>query len=173
MFDPASSLEDRVRQYSAATGMRLKEQLGFGHDGDVYATFSKTALKFFRTPKDFRRELQVYQRLKECGVDEVLGHAVPQLLSWDEELLVLEMTIVRRPFLLDFASAYLDWPPDFSPEVLKEWSQRKAGEFGQYWPRVQLILAFLGDQYGVFLTDIHRGNIAFDSDEPLETHSSS
>ena len=85
----------------------------------------------------------------------------------------LEMSIVTRPYLLDFASAYLDWPPDFSPEVLEEWSRRKAKEFGQHWSKVQLILAILGDQYGVFLTDIHRGNIAFDSDDSEECQTSS
>ncbi len=173
MLDPVKSLEDRISRYTASTGKRLVAPLGCGHDGDVFSTDVKSAVKFFRTPEDFRRELYCYQRLKECAVDEVLGHAVPQLLGWDEDLLALEMSIVRRPYLLDFASAYLDWPPDFSPEVLEEWNDRKAREFGQHWPTVQLILAILGDQYGVFLTDIHRGNIAFDSDDAEECPSSS
>jgi len=173
MFDPAISLEVRIWKYTASTGKRLVASLGCGHDGDVHSTRTKTAVKFFRTPEDFHRELSVYQRLRECAVDEVLGHALPQLLSWDEELLALEMSIVRKPYLLDFASAYLDWPPDFSPEALEEWSQRKAKEFGRHWPKVQLILAFLGDQYGVYLTDIHRGNIAFDSGDTEEFSSSS
>jgi hypothetical protein len=165
MSDPALSLEDRVHLYPSHSGKRLVASLGFGHDGDVYSTDVQTAVKFFRDPEVFQRELRCYQRLKECGVDEVLGHAIPQLISWDEELLALEMSIVRRPYLLDFASALLDWPPDFSPEVLEEWSRRKAMEFGTHWPKIQLILAILADRYGVYLTDIHRGNIAFDSND--------
>lgn len=107
------------------------------------------------------------------GVHDILGHAVPELIHWDESLLAIEMSIVTRPFLLDFASAYLDWAPDFSPEVLEEWSQRKAKEFGNHWSMVQLLLAYMGEKYGVYLTDIHRGNIAFDSDDSAETASSS
>jgi hypothetical protein len=163
MFDPALSLEDRIQRYASHTGNQLVASLGFGHDGQVYATYTHIAVKFFGNRDVFRRELQCYQRLKEYGVDEVLGHAIPRLLGWDEELLALEMSIVSRPYLLDFASASLDWTPDFSPEVMEEWSRRKALEFGVYWPKVQLILAILADRYGVHLTDIHRGNIAFDS----------
>jgi hypothetical protein len=35
------------------------------------------------------------------------------------------MTIVRSPFLLDFADALLDEAPDFSEDVLRQWEEDK------------------------------------------------
>jgi hypothetical protein len=42
------------------------------------------------------------------------------LLGIDEEFRAIEMTIVRSPFLLDFADALLDEVPDFSEDVLRQ-----------------------------------------------------
>jgi hypothetical protein len=39
--------------------------------------------------------------------------------------MVIEMTIVSRPFVLDFAGAYLDSPPEFSAEIWSEWEAEK------------------------------------------------
>jgi hypothetical protein len=50
---------------------------------------------------------------------------VPQSLSIDEEFRAIEMTIVRSPFLLDFADALLDEAPDFSEDVLRQWGKTK------------------------------------------------
>jgi hypothetical protein len=47
------------------------------------------------------------------------------LLSIDEEFRAIEMTIVRSPFLLDFADALLDEAPDFSEDVLRQWEEDK------------------------------------------------
>jgi hypothetical protein len=69
------------------------------------------------------------------------------------------MTVVTRPFILDFASASLDKPPDFSEEVLADWQAEKAEQFEQRWPEVQGILRSL-ESLGIFLIDVHPGNIA-------------
>ncbi len=50
-----------------------------------------------------------------CGpgasnVTQVLGFNVPQLLGYDADLLVLEMTVVQQPVVLDFAEVRLDFP---------------------------------------------------------------
>ena len=42
------------------------------------------------------------------AVITVLGFNAPQLLAVHDASQVLEMTIVKRPFALDFAGAYLD-----------------------------------------------------------------
>ena len=54
------------------------------------------------------------------------GLRVPRLLQFDDDLWVIEMTIVSRPFVLDFAGAYLDMPPDFSDEVMADWHAENA-----------------------------------------------
>ena len=53
------------------------------------------------------RERAVYERLKQAGVTEVLGFNIPQFIRADDDLRVIEMSIVTRPFVLDFAGAYL------------------------------------------------------------------
>ncbi len=105
-------------------------------------------------------ERDVYKRLIECEITEIHGCAVPQMLRHDDNLWVIEMTIVTQPFVLDFASAYLDRPPDFSEEVMADSRAKQQEEFGSRWPEVQAILRFL-EGYGVFLADVKPGNISF------------
>ena len=61
------------------------------------------------------------------------------MLRIDEEFRAIEMTIVRSPFVLDFADARLDEAPDFSEEVLQQWEEDKAEIFGE---RGRRLLAF-------------------------------
>jgi hypothetical protein len=82
-----------------------------------------------------------------------------KLLAHDDELWVLEMTIVKKPYVLDFAGAYLDHPPDYSIEVLNEWRVEKEEQFGDRWPEVKRILRTL-ENYGIFLADVTPNNIA-------------
>ena len=82
------------------------------------------------------------------------------MLRHDDDLWVIEMTVVTRPFVLDFAGAYLDWPPDFSEEVLADWRAEKQEQFGPRWAEVQAILRSL-EGYGVFMVDVNPGNISF------------
>ena len=86
-------------------------------------------------------EREVYQRLGEAGCRKVIGFHVPQLVRSDDALLALEMTIVQPPFVLDFAGAYLDFPPQFSEEVWAEWERKNQEQFGSDWPKAQMILS--------------------------------
>ena len=151
-----------ARDYAFRRARRLERQLGRGGHGSVYSTTEQTAIKAHRAVESYTRESACYKRLNEQNVDEVRGHHVPQLVAWDEALLVIEMTIVTPPFLLDFGGAYLDWPPEFSEDAIAQWQIEKGEQFGQRWPAVQRILAVLGDAYGIFVTDVNPGNIMFD-----------
>ncbi|MGH7242306.1 MAG: hypothetical protein ACREJD_02680 [Phycisphaerales bacterium] len=71
------------------------------------------------------------------------------------------MTLVHRPFLLDFASAQLDVPPEFPPEVLETWEIEKAEQFGSNWRAAKSVLAALEGRCGVYMLDVHPGNIGF------------
>jgi len=68
---------------------------------------------------------------------------------------------VTRPFVLDFAGAYLDWGPEFSEEVLADWLKEKQEQFGPRWAEVQAILREL-EGYGVFVIDVTPNNISFE-----------
>jgi hypothetical protein len=133
--------------------------------GTVFAAEDNTkpgffAVKFHREQRPFERECRVYQRLREERTTRILGFNVPQLLRIDEEFRAIGMTIVRPPFLLDFADALLDEAPDFSEDVLRQWEEDKAEIFGERWPEVTRILAAL-QAFDIYLFDINPRNISF------------
>lgn len=137
----------------------------FGIHGIVYAVEDnsksvKGAIKVHRAAEPYLRERQAYERLRDAGVSEILGFNVPQLIRFDDELRVIEMSIVTRPFLLDFAGAYLDAPPEFSEDIWNEWEAEKRAQFEERWPIVQSVLAAL-ERSGVHMVDVSPSNIAF------------
>jgi len=85
---------------------------------------------------------------------------VPEMTDFDDNLRILEMTIVKRPFVLDFAAAYLDQRPEFPPEIWTEWEAEKREQFEDRWPIVQRILDSF-EEVGIYLTDVSPANIAF------------
>lgn len=85
---------------------------------------------------------------------------VPQLIDYDDDLLVIEMTVVTAPYILDFASAFLEPCMNrFSQEELDDWRAQKLEEFEADWPRVRLLMAAF-EGLGVYLSDIHPRNVA-------------
>lgn len=140
--------------------------LGAGIHGSVFvaeyqAQGGRSAIKGHERQNAYQVERDVYLRLRDCDVTAVRGCNVPALIDYDDGLLVIEMTVVRRPFVLDFAGASLDQDPDFSDEVLADWRAEKQEQFGPRWREVQAILGAL-EGYGVFLLDVNPGNISFD-----------
>src|SRR5205823_9664335 len=122
--------------------LQIAEPLGSGKDGIVLVGKSgidpaKVALKAHRFLELYLREKGVYQRLEEREVSAVLGFNVPQLLGFNDELQIIEMTIVKRPFALDFAGAYLDIRPDFPADVWADWEAEKREQFEARWPMVE------------------------------------
>ena len=85
--------------YARRNNLRLAERLGHGIHGIVYATEGNAkpgsvAIKAHRSREAYERERNVYLRLMEAGVKEILGCNVPQLIRFDDELLVVEMSVV-------------------------------------------------------------------------------
>jgi hypothetical protein len=145
----------------------LGEPLGAGVHGSVFAAEcqingGRSAVKGHERQPFYYREREVYQRLRDLDLTTVRSCNVPALIDFDDELWVIEMTIVARPFVLDFAGAYLDDNvPDFSEEVLAEWQAEKQEQFGNQWRVVQAVLAALAG-YGIHMLDVNPGNIALD-----------
>jgi len=161
-------IERRASLYAQRRGLELGPRLGYGKDGTIFSTLGSplgpTAVKALRRWDLYQRELACYRRLAEHGVAEVCGHSVPQFLGHDDELLVIEMTIVSRPYVLDFAGAYIDDPPEFPPEVMEERHAHWAEVFEDRWPVVHDIMARLR-LHGVHVLDPSPGNIAFEGDD--------
>lgn len=119
----------------------------------------RSAIKVHQREPDYRRERDVYLRLKENELTTIHGCRVPELVHYDDELWIIEMTVVTRPFVLDFAGAFLDKPPDFSEEVLADWRAEKQEQFGPRWSEVEAILRFL-QGYGIHMVDVSPSNIS-------------
>jgi len=159
------NLIPNARLYASRHELELAETLGSGKDGIVLVAKDKAkpanlAIKAFRLSEPYFREKQVYERLKSLGVERVAGFNVPQLVGFEDDLRVIAMTIVKRPFVLDFAGAHLDRRPEFPEEVWADWEAEKREQFEARWPAVQAVLdAF--EEFGVYLLDLSPSNIAF------------
>ena len=159
------SLIPNVRAYASERQLQIAERLGSGKDGIVLvgrsmADPARVAIKAHRFTEFYIREKVVYQRLARMAVITVLGFNVPQLLAADDASRVLEMTIVKRPFILDFAGAYLDVRPEFTADVWADWEVEKREQFEGRWPMVEKILTAF-EKMGIYLLDVSPSNIAF------------
>jgi len=154
--------KDRAIEYADARGISIDfaRQLGYGNDGIVWVTDEFTAVKAFLRQSNYSRELGCYQRLENLGIGEVGTFEIPSLVDSDAKLLIIEMTLVTAPFLLDFGKAYLDQPPDYTPEVLADWEAERRELFGNRWPQVLEALGWLRS-YGIYYYDAKPGNITF------------
>ncbi len=129
----------RLHEYVKRNNLTLDSELGFGVHGIVYTTKSSSseppsAIKAHERDVEYFRERDAYMRLLEKDIFVIRGCAVPQLLYFADDLWILEMTIVTRPYVLDFGGAYLDNPPDFSEEVISDYLAEKREQFGDDWP---------------------------------------
>ena len=154
-----------ARLYADRHELDLAEALGSGKDGIVMVAKNKTkagdtAIKVFRFNEAYLREKQAYERLRSLEVPTILGFSVPQLIAFDDDLRIIEMTIVKRPFVLDFAGAYLDSRPDFPADVWADWEADLREKFDTRWPTVQAVLGAF-EELGIYLLDVSPSNIAF------------
>jgi hypothetical protein len=153
-----------ITLYAQRNQLQIGNRLGFGIHGSVFKAKGKdgtsVAIKYHSELDPFQREFEVYARLDEYGIKQVGGFFIPQLLAIDEDLRILEMTIVSRPFVVDFGGAYLDVKPAFTPEIWEEWEAKRREEYGERWPIVRRILdAF--EEMDIYIIDVHPSNIAF------------
>ncbi len=158
-------IQQRVEQFCARRRTQLVSRLGAGTQGTVFlvsdlSRSSCCAVKFHYRQLAYLRERDVYLRLRELKTVDVCGHEVPQLIDYDDQLLAISMSTVSPPFVLDFGGAYLDQPPDYSPEVWADWRAMKAEAFEGNWPEVERILAEFRS-YGIYIADVNPGNIRF------------
>jgi len=151
--------------YASRHNLQLGERLGYGIHGIVIVAENKskpgkTAIKAHKDSEAYVREREVYQRLGEAGLTEIRGFHVPELIRYDDQLRIIEMTIVTPPFVLDFAGARLDVPPDFSEEIWAEWEAEKREQFGSRWPEARAALGAL-EELDIYVLDVSPRNIMF------------
>src|SRR5436190_23650197 len=165
MNEGTEDLLKEARGYAAVRGIEITEHLGWGIHGYVWKVTGKErnfawVLKLHRRIAPWRRERDCYQRLQEIGTSSIEGVDLPQLIWEDEEWLAIEMSLVTRPFLLDFGTAWLDERPEFPEGVWEQADADAAEKFGEDWPRASAVLHALAGETGIIMGDVHPGNLA-------------
>jgi hypothetical protein len=153
-----SQTVERAKRYCTDRGLMMEKRLGFGAQGEVQSTNRQSAVKAFDRIEHYLRERDVYFRFRDRGFHAAAGFNVPRLIDYDDELWVVEMEIVRPPFVVDFAGAYLDHPPPFSDEEWQEWETERIELFGDDWDQVKLVMASFR-RIKVYLNDVKPGNV--------------
>lgn len=159
MSDRRERAEATAREYTQAEGpLKL---LGGGIEGFVFSIGGITAVKAFEHRPMYQSELAAYQRLRDVGIEHICGLHVPVLVNLDDRLMVIEMSIVDPPFLLDFAQTTLDHPRDFSEDVMTDWWNRVAEMFGERFEDAREVFYALQDEAGIYYYDLAPRNVNF------------
>jgi hypothetical protein len=157
-----SNLRDQLRaiaeNYAVTRGCSLLRFLGDGNDGAVWESDRQTAIKVLERRDSYVRERDTYLRFQELAIIDVLGFSIPWLIDFDDTKKIIEMTVVFPPCILDFAKAYVDYPPDFSEEVLRDWHNEVKDYFEDDWDKVSDLLQKLRT-LGIHYFDAKPGNI--------------
>lgn len=146
--------------YAASRERSLLRFLGDGNDGAVWESDHQTAIKALERHDSYFRERDAYLRLQDLGIVDLQGLSVPWLVDFDDTKQIVEMTVVFPPCILDFAKAYVDSPPEFSEEVIRDWREATAELFDTDWNTVESILKEL-QRLGIYYFDAKPGNIRF------------
>jgi hypothetical protein len=118
-----------VAQRFFRTRSALK-RLGGGVSGFVFLSPDlRTAAKVHHGEEGYTTELYVYKQLARLGIRSIRGLTIPRMRGYSTALRIIQMDVVRPPFLLDFAGVLLN-PPDFSDDVQEDWHRRIAERFG-------------------------------------------
>lgn len=152
----------QINHYCLSRDLELVGQLGEGKDGKVWQTQQHTAVKAHEYIERYQRERDAYIRLKECQLNQVGSFRLPRILNYDDAGLVLELSIVSPPFMLDFASAWLDEPPDFTQEIIEHWHKQIEERFEPRGGEVIAALHTLARRSGVYMLDANPNNIKFE-----------
>ncbi len=156
-------IEDRLRAFVASRKLEVIRRIGFGVHGQVFAVRGATpflsVVKVFEAAEPYGRERDVFVRLKSEDVFSVAGCAVPEMIDFSDSCAAIWMSMVTRPFCLDFAAAYLEELPADFPPMDAEWLAEKRRQFGEDWTRVAQVLADL-DSIGIIQTDVTPTNIS-------------
>lgn len=158
-------LFQRAAAYAKARNLTFTGELGAGIHGIVRTAkdngnFRRFAVKLHRYEEAYFRERSAYLRLAETGITSVRGFNLPQLLHFDDTSRALEISIVARPFVLDFAETWLDEIPDW-PDGVRQHEEEKIREhFGERADEVFRVIAALRT-LGLFMFDVSPSNVAF------------
>lgn len=114
-----SAADPRLAAEQFIAPARLTKVLGSGTDGIVFHTSRTSAVKVHLNAQRLQNELAVYRRLDELGVRMLGMFQVPHLIGWETSRLLIEISAVEPPFLIDFGKSRL----------LEDWEDASTAEF--------------------------------------------
>jgi hypothetical protein len=158
---PSNDLENRANEYSALLGLKIVSRSVSAPMGWFFETDRETAVKVVERRRNYLHELQSYQRLKAKQINSLRGFSIPVLIHHHDPLMVIEMTIVTAPYLIDFGKVYIDQPPD--PAWFQQIEIDGHEHFEDRWPEVRSLLGLL-QLHGIYYLDPKPGNIKFRDD---------
>lgn len=141
--------------------IRFEATLGKGKDGTVWATNRASVIKIHVRPESYRDEMAAYIRIESIALRSIAGFAIPALIDFDDELRAIEMQIVTPPFIVDFASARLDFDPHLIEDEGNTLEDFVRSRFDDRTDTVMGIYHELIGNAGIYLTDLHPQNIKF------------
>lgn len=157
MFEVPFELLERRDAYCSSHAVVIQfEQPDWGLDAYLWRTNVETIVKVHRYEERFQTELAAYNRLAERRVVRLKGFEFPQLVDYDQELHILELSIVSPPYILDFVEVGLGKRP--SNFDLDRIEAQQSKQFGKDWPDVKRLLEALM-QIGIYYDDVHNKNI--------------
>jgi hypothetical protein len=162
MLEPAEQFE-LVKAYAQFKGIEVqcKDRLGAGIDGTVWSTQRSSAVKVLYSQKTFENELEAYKRLKAAEIRQLNEFHVPLLIDFDSDKRLIEISIVKPPYVLDFGKVYFDEPPTaiYTPQQLRQAEFEARHLYGADWPRVAKLLRRLQSDFGIWYLDAKPANI--------------
>jgi hypothetical protein len=151
----------RADQYVRRFNARREGKPWTGKDGHVWRTSRPSALKIHERQESYRAERDAYIRLRDLQIRNLDGFSIPEMYGYDDGLLAIDMEIVFPPFIVDFASAHLDFPPDLIEDEGHTLFDLIRERFDD---RADDVIALFGEfaaRAGIYLSDPHAGNIKF------------
>ena len=129
MQDWRGEIRERAELFAAENGRTLIGQLGYGYDGNVFATERQSAIMVLLLQRLYQRDVYLRRRLR--SIVDVARFAVPQLIHHDDRLWGVEMGIVSPPFRLDGYCAC--WYCFESSRLVRLTHARRCGKI-RVWP---------------------------------------
>lgn len=157
MFEVPFELLERRNGYCSSHSVVIQiDEPDWGLDAYLWRTNVETVVKVHRYHDRFEKELAAYHRLAERKITRLKGFEFPQLVDYDEQMRILELSIVSPPYILDFVEVGLGKKP--SNFDLDRIEAQQSKQFGKDWPDVRRLLEALM-QIGIYYDDVHNKNI--------------
>ncbi|MFI4859541.1 MAG: hypothetical protein ACIAXF_02545 [Phycisphaerales bacterium JB063] len=138
---------------------RITGEPGSGTDGWVFSLEPHSVVKVHRVRRTYAKELEAYQRLDRENVIKIANCNVPVLRHFDEERLIIEMSFVTPPFVIDFGKCYFDDPMDFEEDRWFRWERKLEALYGSNAGWAMRVHRHLREKYGIYHDDVRPANI--------------